>query len=743
MLRSNRSLADRKGQVAIFIALIFQVLFLFFAMVINVGLLVHHKVNLQNSADLAAYYGAMKQAELLNAIGHINYQIRQSYKLLTWRYRVLGTAGVFPQGAGVNPEGGSPVVKNDASLGRQGASILGGEDYEGINKSNPQIEDYYGRPSFCIAFRPFKEIPENENTCRSPLGQTIAALRRPPIIAPFVGAAQTALRVTDLANQSQQLRCEYAGPYNYVALARFVVAYNIDQGDRKVLVYKLANGMSDSTDDFVDIEGERAKVGIKKTLLNNLSAANREAIKDKPDDRTDTNIHIYNSLAHDRCKMQLSGGARPPKWLSDVWIFPRCSYKMCTYQQGGGSTFAPANIDQYPDAPGMAARSSIPTELLGSIDYLKGYVAPGADSNPYKPALGFEKNPWCMAYIGVSVKSKPQIPFSLGDVEIKAVSFAKPFGGRIGPWFGKNWRAGDPESTGAGTTERTDPLLPIRCANGNFENCAVQGQDAVTTLNYSRFPGDKFGMASRRVHAQYGKSLFDLGNPSVNLWEGIELPTWRRPSEEWDILSTDNDEPGKKMRKLEISAVVPDLFDLTYYSIDPDFYNNYYKDKIESYVNKHPISTSQSSGSYKVRMDIGARGYTDRTRFNIKDQLKTTAELGAISSGNSNYGLDLQSKLLYMIYGTEKDSFAKVLTSWVPQKDLTDYSLDTNRFGHCTDPIVDDVDAVPGGCKRGGGRTGYSVKLVSSDFLLATHKLGGEGSSSEQILNPPPADFFK
>lgn len=45
---------NQKGQVAIFVALIFQVLFVFFAVLINVGLLVHHKINLQHSTDLAA-----------------------------------------------------------------------------------------------------------------------------------------------------------------------------------------------------------------------------------------------------------------------------------------------------------------------------------------------------------------------------------------------------------------------------------------------------------------------------------------------------------------------------------------------------------------------------------------------------------------------------------------------------------------------------------------------------------------
>ncbi|MFP5520557.1 MAG: TadE/TadG family type IV pilus assembly protein, partial [Bdellovibrionia bacterium] len=89
----KKTLINTKGQVAIFVALVFQVLFLFFAMVINVGLLVHHKINLQNSVDMAAYYGAMKMAENMNAMAHVNYQIRQSWKLLAFRYRILGTSG--------------------------------------------------------------------------------------------------------------------------------------------------------------------------------------------------------------------------------------------------------------------------------------------------------------------------------------------------------------------------------------------------------------------------------------------------------------------------------------------------------------------------------------------------------------------------------------------------------------------------------------------------------------------------
>ena len=98
---------NQKGQVALFVALIFQIIFVLFALVINVGLIVHHKINLQQSTDLAAYYGAMKQAEVLNVIGHINFQMRQAWKLMTWRYRIIGSFAYKPAAAGA--EVGIPI----------------------------------------------------------------------------------------------------------------------------------------------------------------------------------------------------------------------------------------------------------------------------------------------------------------------------------------------------------------------------------------------------------------------------------------------------------------------------------------------------------------------------------------------------------------------------------------------------------------------------------------------------------
>lgn len=729
---NNRSFGDRRGQVAIFIALIFQLLFLFFAMIVNVGLLVHHKINLQNSVDLAAYYGAMKQAEVLNAIAHVNYQIRQSYKLGTWRYRVLGTSGVFP-----NPPSGEtnahPVAKGDsASVGRgvRGGMIIGGQDYEGVNTA---LKNFNERPAFCIAFRPFNEIPEGESTCQTPMGQVIPALQVPPIIAGFIGAAHTAVAVTNLANKSQQERCEYAGSYNYVALARFIIAGNIDQGNRKLLIYKLGNGLSQSDSDFIDIEGAQGSEGIRKTYENNLTSANKDAAKDGV-------FRIYNGLGNAACgESSQAGAARPPKWMSDVIIFPRSSYKMCKWS--GGSVFTVENIETPPNSIG-----TVPGELMPAIQYLQQYLMPPATGSGahLRPSLGVEKNPWCMAYVGVRAETEPAIPFSLGKVKLKAVAFAKPFGGRIGPWYGKTWPRAAEESQGTGEPARSDPLTPIRCKLGDVSNCAVTTASEALTLNYSRFPGDPFGLSSRRVQGQYAKSIYDMGNPSLDIWKGIELESRDRGGE-WDILAFDGS-INNKMRQLEISAVTPDLFDLSYYSIDPDFYNNYYKGRLESYLQKHPISIGGSK--YTTRMDIGSRSagtFQGRTlaSYNIKDQMKTTG-LIRDSSPNS-YGIDYTSKLLYLLADPSQGTnlfFGRLLTGWIPPRDIVTYEFKPNeRFGQCQ-VAANDSAPIPSSCEK-GGRTGYSVKIISSDYLLDMHELGGVGGSTDHIKNPPPADFYE
>src|SRR4051812_49183793 len=63
---------------------------LFFAFVVNTGMLVNAKINLQNAADLAAYAGAATQARQLTQISYLNYEMRRQYKKVLLRYYVMG-----------------------------------------------------------------------------------------------------------------------------------------------------------------------------------------------------------------------------------------------------------------------------------------------------------------------------------------------------------------------------------------------------------------------------------------------------------------------------------------------------------------------------------------------------------------------------------------------------------------------------------------------------------------------------
>ena len=80
-----------RGQASIVIGMFILTFLLFFAFVVNTGMLVNAKINLQNAADLAAYSGAAVQARQMTTLSFINYEMRRQYKKFLFRYYILGT----------------------------------------------------------------------------------------------------------------------------------------------------------------------------------------------------------------------------------------------------------------------------------------------------------------------------------------------------------------------------------------------------------------------------------------------------------------------------------------------------------------------------------------------------------------------------------------------------------------------------------------------------------------------------
>lgn len=716
-----KRLRNTRGQVAIFVALIFQVLFLFFAMIVNVGLLVHHKINLQNSVDFAAYYGAMKQAESMNAIAHINYQIRQSWKLLAWRYRVIGSAGTFV--------GNPPFEKYSNSL---------------VDATEDAIPDPSTEaPAFCAAYTPFEEVPKSESLCKQGGQATAINLFSVPTATGLVGVSRgiRAAAIQALQNISDQ--CEFVGPFNWLLLARFKVAFVVDHGSRKRVINMLANGLSgegaggDPKEDFLELDGSRASIGIRKTLEKNLTIQNRNSLG---------NFKVYNSLGDPNCGVTNPSFEKPPKWLTEVLIKPSFSTSGTDCSdidpsRSGMNRYKTKAFDIEDPDPAMPPYWNKNPALSEEIVALRPFV--NYSSPPYETSLGMEKNPWCMAYVGVKATTKPKIPFMpFGEVTMTASAYAKPFGGRIGPWYKESWAPGV-ASVQSNIGRRLDEMTPERY-NPGAGVTPTMANSPMRVPNYSRFPGDTKGLRSRAINGLYARALFHISAkwvPNDMTLNSVSVPTGadNSPSfSHWsEIAKNFNDgNPSKdilawnsiasnapQIRLLELSALAPDIFDTTYYSIEPNFYQVYYQKILD---HKKEINARD----LEVPSDLGARIADKKLEsFNIKNQIEVQNKvLESIDPANGG-------TLQYLLKQVDH-----VLTAWVPNN-ITEFDFAPEFFGKCSPGSrPKEKNPIPGDCIA-GGRTGFSVKLVSGDYLMRTDLSLGGKSAQGPLNNPPPNDF--
>jgi len=86
-------LKNQHGQLGVFVGMSILVIISLLAFVINVGLFVKAKINLQNAVDAAAYAGAATQARRLTNIGYLNWEMRNTMKEWMFKYYILGNIG--------------------------------------------------------------------------------------------------------------------------------------------------------------------------------------------------------------------------------------------------------------------------------------------------------------------------------------------------------------------------------------------------------------------------------------------------------------------------------------------------------------------------------------------------------------------------------------------------------------------------------------------------------------------------
>lgn len=94
MTQKTMELGKERGQLTIFLGMSMIVIISLIAFVVNVGLFVKARINLQNAVDAAAWAGAATQARQLTQIGYLNWELRNTYKEWMFKYYVLGQMGL-------------------------------------------------------------------------------------------------------------------------------------------------------------------------------------------------------------------------------------------------------------------------------------------------------------------------------------------------------------------------------------------------------------------------------------------------------------------------------------------------------------------------------------------------------------------------------------------------------------------------------------------------------------------------
>lgn len=655
--------------MAIFIALIFQVLFVFFAMIVNIGLIVHDKINLQNSVDIAAYYGAQRQAEMLNAIAHQNYEVRQAWKLLAWRVRVLGDMG----------NRNHPLQKRNMGKIFKEASAYG----------NAQVQSLRV-PTVCIN----NELWGIKQNLCSDEKIHIPELPDFKIINPFFPLNFVAKITTGILKKAANQDGSKTGPMNFNIALRWARAYRVQIAKSKETMRAYADLLSKEPTDFTDIYGGSASLGALKTLKNNLTRANAKALADGGEQ----SFRFFNSL----------GSGDRKKWLNEVPIYPAIYYTDLYQEKGWKAVIKQINGKGSENRPVKDLKPNDEEDIFRN--------EPQNVNDLYHSIYGAEKNPWMMAYVGVYAETKPRKPYlPFGEpITLKAKAFAKPFGGRIGPWYYARWPETSPRSVG-NDDQRIDILAPLPLDEKGALTASASMKD-LGVPNYSRFPGDRLGLNSLAALALFkdeitkaGRSI-DPGSYSgtptggdglamatAGVFDGINnvLPMLRYQ--------------GPWIRELEVAAIAPDLFDATYYSVERDSYHNYSKPSVGGKILK------------EIPYDIGSIQIGEVGVKNIADQISIATK----------YESPLMN--FWMIKNPNH-----LLTGWAPSGAFQ-YNFPKEVFGECISESTDNTP-VPGKCAR-GGRVGYSVKIISEDYLNSSElPLGGEGLKG-RIKNPPPADF--
>lgn len=510
-MRCARGHSNPKGQASLLMVMLLLPAFTLLAFSINVGMLVHAKINLQSSADLAAYAGAAAQARVLNRISHLNYLMRMNYKSFIFKYYVLGNMGLkcFP---------GTPGETSPACAGRVNLD----NDFDFKNPASNEADTFPGVPSVCAYY------DNRANICQlnSELSRNLVVHNIPCVPGEATCPALNAQleRIRDI----QRADCSAHGDINVKLLISWLYNTNpSNTGLPGLPAAQMVQGL------MRDIGLVPANLLIDARIRTLTGYINRAAARNV-DSRTITNLENAQDqaatertvLAYRTAEGNLAAGGDG----SDSWgTFEAGTLKMDELLPAGAQDAQMLSLSRvYPPDPGISVFYTFSGDNpLGGATSAGGlscaaFLGEFSVSSRLLP-LGVYKDPSTRVYYAVRLTAKAHLLFNPfgDDLELSAYAAAAPFGSRIGPkpdpqQYVKQYlvRVAEQGNSNPQPQPKLVPTIPFDTQGHAYSNAGLL-KSLFATLGRDTGQSVTTDIAIRSIEAATGPDPIEIGQYNI------------------------------------------------------------------------------------------------------------------------------------------------------------------------------------------------------------------------------------
>lgn len=680
---------SEKGQASILLGMMMLTFILFFMFVINIGMLVNAKINLQNAADLAAYAGASVQARQLNAISFLNYEMRRQYKKYIFRSYVIGNMA----------QKSHPTTAPNTDDVRLWSPDGGSTNYQ--------------VPATCMIFA------KDNNVC-----QVSGGLRAIEVVA----ANPLDMIQSELSKQLQSLEnlrqnsCKTIGKTNSIATLLWL--WNTDPS-----LEQLQATLATADKDIL---------AVLKTCCSGLGLIPSLLMLKQ---RIDTMKFYVNSppvIDADRSKIQqLQDGA-------DVAFNERTiqAYLSAYYTLGNHTFDDPSEIKMTEMIPSDGVVLQLQPINLSQIDAfsIDFDLVPRADASGTNKAdciplgvhyniagtipVGVYKEKKITTYYALELKAKAKILFNPfgSDITLSAFAAARPFGSRIGP-----------ELTETDFFQNIDSSSFSTSQDGGLTISGASTATSMAKFHIPNLPVRKDDSAQggwNKLFVQYGMYKV-LGDTSIE--SAIGNTSFQRAYQA--AMAPNPYEEGK--------------YNIPSNAAEDDFLNWSDKDKVVAFhaplisplqpgadkpeqIIASTVETllkgSITGGNISSGADAWAEGIASAITGYVNDYLRVGVGPDKTDTVNEGYNVMKMSDPYFYLpnYSNPKGTEEKIAFS----ANDADIRLDLAKFRNSWADVKD-------GDMRQRGRVGYSVKLVAFPALLGMAKNPPQSADAEaqEILN--------